>query len=42
MDRQQVEVHPYWNTPDKVFGLVCFYDILTIVGYLVPNPFLYK
>ena len=23
------------------FGLLCFYGISTIVGYLIPNPFLY-
>ena len=23
------------------FGLVCFYGISTVVGYLMPNPFLY-
>ena len=24
-----------------LFGLVCFYSTSTIIGYLMPNPFLY-
>ena len=33
---------PIWRGKITVFlGLVWFYDISTIVGYLMPNPFLY-
>ena len=30
-----------FNTEFSHLGLVWFYDISTIVGYLMPNPFLY-
>ena len=35
----KVFAHSYMITS---FGLVWFYGISTIVGYLMPNPFLYK
>ena len=30
------------NNLHLICGLVWFYGISTIVGYLMPNPFLYK
>ena len=36
------QINSYWRNLNLVGWLVGFYGISTFVGYLMPNPFLYK